>query len=158
MGIEMKVKAETRELFTTRFQGNEPDAVVWGGDGGLFVILQPGDYFPGTGEAKYAMPWYYWFTNPKNPHAIKPPAPARKQMNLYRQLQVTVDPKVQNQLMGKILKIAQEQFWEIGIALPTQSYGVVSNRFHNVPKEMVGAWLYPVPAPTNPCQYFIEEA
>jgi peptide/nickel transport system substrate-binding protein len=59
--------------------------------------------------------------------------------------------------MKQILQIAQEQFYAIGIVLPTPGYGIVKNNFKNVPKTMPGAWLYPNPGPSDPPQYFIDK-
>ena len=71
-------------------------------------------------------------------------------MELYDQLKASGDPKKQDELMKEILKIAQEQFYAIGIALPTNGYGIVKNNFKNVPKTMPNAWLYPQPGPDKP--------
>jgi len=61
----------------------------------------------------------------------------------------------QEEIMKQVLEIAEEQFWVMGISLPTNGFGIVKNNFHNVPPVMPGAWSYPTPAPTNPEQYFI---
>jgi peptide/nickel transport system substrate-binding protein len=58
--------------------------------------------------------------------------------------------------MREILEIAKDQFYVIGISLPTPSYGIVKNNFHIVLPSFPNAWLYPHPAPTNPFTYFIE--
>jgi peptide/nickel transport system substrate-binding protein len=75
-------------------------------------------------------------------------------MELYQQLMSTADEARQVQLMKQILDIAADQFWVIGLSTPIKGYGIVRNDFHNVPQSMIGAWLYPTPAPTNPSQYF----
>ncbi len=56
--------------------------------------------------------------------------------------------------MKQILVIAQEQFYAIGIALPTNGYGIVKNNFKNVMKVMAAAYLYPNPGPSDPPQYY----
>ena len=71
-------------------------------------------------------------------------------------VKATGDAKKQEELMKQILQIAQEEFYAIGIALPANGYGIVKNNFKNVPKIMPGSWLYPNPAPSNPCQYYVE--
>lgn len=161
VGIQINVKPEDRSLMYTRKDGNEHDAVVWGGDGGLDVILEPRWYFPSSGESLYAQAWQVWFTNPTGEGALtqpeEPPAPVKEQMDLYNQIKATGDPAQQDALMKQILEITQDQFFAIGIALPVQGYGIVQNNFHNVPSPHPGAWLYPNPGPTNPPQYWIEQ-
>ncbi|MCD6290000.1 MAG: ABC transporter substrate-binding protein, partial [Anaerolineae bacterium] len=152
VGIDMQVKTEDRSILYTRKGANEHDAVVWGGDGGLDVILEPRWYFPYSSESNFAELWQYWYN--KDPRGEEPPEAPKKQMELYDQLKATGDPDKQAELMKQILEIAADQFYVIGISLNPRGYGIVKNNFHNVPKVMPGSWLYPNPAPTNPCQYF----
>jgi peptide/nickel transport system substrate-binding protein len=67
------------------------------------------------------------------------------------------DPAKQLDAFKQILQIAADQFYAIGISLPSNGYGVVKNNFHNVPKSMPGSWLYPNPGPTNTCTYYISK-
>jgi peptide/nickel transport system substrate-binding protein len=77
-------------------------------------------------------------------------------MDLYDRLKSTGDLDEQAELMRQILEIAADQFYVIGIVKDPLAYGIVKNNFRNVPESMIGAWLYPGPAPTNPEQYFID--
>jgi peptide/nickel transport system substrate-binding protein len=156
VGVEMTVKVEDRSILYDRKEANEHDAVVWGGDGGLDVILEPRWYFPFSGESNFAELWQYYYNNDPRAGDEVPPEPALKQMELYDMLKGTADPELQAQYMNEILQIAQEQFWVMGISLPVRGYGIVKNNMHNVPESMPGAWLYPHPAPTNTCQYFFD--
>jgi peptide/nickel transport system substrate-binding protein len=135
----------------------EYDALVWGGDGGLDVILEPRWYFPNGTESQYAVLWSYWYNKDPRGKDEEPIAPAKKQMELYDQLKASGDTKKQDELMKEILKIAQEQFWAMGIVLPTNGYGIVRNNFKNVQKVMPGAWLFPNPGPSDPPQYYFDK-
>ena len=154
VGIDAQFKAEDRALLYTHKDANELEAGVWGGDGGLDVVLEPRWYFPFSNESQYAVGWAQWYN--KDPRGVEPPPTPKKQMELYEQLKATGDAKKQEELMKQILQIAQEEFYAIGIALPANGYGIVKNNFKNVPKIMPGSWLYPNPAPSNPCQYYVE--
>ncbi len=156
VGIDMRVKPLERSLFYERKDSNQSDATTWSGDGGLDVILEPRWYFPFSTESNFAIPWAIWFNNPKADGAIKPPAAAKKQMELYRQLMDAPSAEERADLMKQILQIAQEEFWVMGLALPTEGYGIVKNNFHNVPEDVVSAYLSLTPAQTNPSQYWIE--
>ncbi len=157
VGIDMQVKEEDRTLLYTRKEANEHDAVVWGGDGGLDVVLEPRWYFPYSTESNYAEAWVMWWNPGGNPRTApeEPPAQVKKQIEFYQQLTATGDEAKQTELMKQLLDIAADQFYVIGISLSPNGYGIVKNNFFNVPKIMPGAWLYPNPAPTNPVQYFI---
>jgi peptide/nickel transport system substrate-binding protein len=160
VGVDVQVKNEERSLLYTRKNANEHDAVVWGGSGGLGyeIILDPRHYFPFSDESNFAQAWSIWYNPGGNPRTQpeEPPAAPKQQIELYRQLEAAADPAKQQELMKQILNIAQEQFWLIGISLPTNGYGLVKNNMKNVPKSMPGAWLWPTPNPSNPPQYFFE--
>lgn len=132
------------------------DATIWGGDGGFEVMIEPRYYFPFSGWSLYAPLWSIWFMNQQDPLAQEPPASVKQQMQLYRQLQSTGDPDKQLALMKQILEIAADQFYAIGTNRPQVGYGIIKNNFHNVPSAMPSSWNYPDPAPTNPCQYYID--
>jgi ABC-type transport system substrate-binding protein len=154
VGVNIRVNGIDRTLMYDRKTANSQDANVWGGDGGLADgILDPRWYFPFSGESNYAIPWANWFNNtaPKQ----KPPSAALQQMELYRELMITPDADGRDEIFRQILKIAKEQFYAIGTVLPPKGYAIVRNNFHNVPKSLFNAWMYPGPGPTMPEQYFI---
>lgn len=154
VGVDMKVNTIDRTLLYERKDSNAQDAVVWGGDGGLDVILEPRWYFPFSHESNFATPWAYWYMNSEDPLAQEPPEAAKKQMELYNQLKATPTLEGQQEIMKQILEIAADEFWAIGISLPAPGYGIVSNNMRNVPQLIPGSWLYPNPGPTNTSQYF----
>jgi len=154
LGIDTQVVTEERTLFYTRKENNEHDAGVWQGDGGLEVILEPRWYFPFSNESIYGEAWQHWYNNPKDERAEEPPAEVKKQMELYQQLKASAKPEEQTKLMKQILEIARDNFYVMGISLPSNGYGIVKNDFHNVPATMFNAYLYPHPGPTNPPQYY----
>ena len=155
VGVQMTPNVIDRALMYTHKDANEFEAMVWGGDGGLDVLLETRWYFPSSSESQFAEAWYFWYN--KDSRGEEPPAAAKKQMDLYDQLKGTGDTKKQDDLMKQILQISQEQFYAIGIALPVNGYGIVKNNFKNVPKTMPGAWLYPNPGPAAPEQFFIDK-
>lgn len=154
VGIDGRANVIDRSILYDRKAANQQDANVWGGDGGLDVILEPRWYFPFSGESNFAPLWQYWYNG--DPRGEEPPAGPKRQMELYNELKATADPDAQAALMNEILAIAAEEFYTIGINLTPAGYGIQKNNFFNVPASMPGAWLYPNPSPTNTFQYFIE--
>lgn len=154
VGIDMQPVVEDRDQFYNRKAANEHDAGIWGGDGGLEVILEPRWYFPYSNESIYGEAWQYYYNNPNDERAEEPPEIVKHQMDLYNQLKSTADPDQQNALMTEILNIAADQFYSIGISLPANGYGIVKNNMHNVPAQILQAYLYPSPGPTNTFTYY----
>jgi peptide/nickel transport system substrate-binding protein len=157
VGLETRLNVLEREDFYRRKAANKHDAVVWVGDGGLEVLLEPRWYFPSSPvESNYAIPWAHWYRNPNDPVAELPPEETQRQMRLYDQILTTADQQKQYAAMMEILEIAADQFYAIGISTPPLRYGILKPGFHNVPTFIPHSWTYPHPAPTNPCQYFME--
>ncbi|MBZ0290883.1 MAG: ABC transporter substrate-binding protein, partial [Anaerolineae bacterium] len=154
VGIDMQLVVEDRTVFYDRKAANQHDANIWGGDGGLDVMLEPRWYFPNGTESNYAMAWQYWFNNPTDERAEEPPAAVMEQMDLYNQLKSTADPAQQSDLMNQILEISADQFFTIGISLTPNGYGIVKNSMRNVPATILNAYLYPHPGPTNTFTYY----
>lgn len=156
LGVDAVVEIMERDAAQSRVDLNQHDVYIWEGMGGLEVILNPVYYVPmSPGASFYAIGWSHWYTNRDNAAAIEPPAPVQEQLMIYRQLLSTADTDTQNMLMQKLLTIATDQFYTIGVSLPGNSFGIVRTNFRNVPSVMPLAWSYPSPAPTNPEQYFI---
>lgn len=157
VGIDIGIKNEDGGLYSERTLANKHDASVWLGDGGIGVALGPWPYFPFNVHSRYAKPWVYWWRDPENELAEEPPAETRRQIELYQKLKATANKKERHELMAKILQIAAEQFYCIGIALRKRDYGVVSNNLVNTPKLAVTGFHHADLMPSNPQQYFFSE-
>lgn len=157
VGIAMNIETVHRTEADKRWDNNDYDVTAFTGAGGFDAILSARHYVPSeTFWSQQGVPWAYWYLDPQDPRAEEPPAPVKETIALYRQVLQTSDPDRQNALMRQILEIAAEQFQVIGIHSVPVGYGIVKPDFHNVPPLMFSAAFYPNPAPTNPCQYFID--
>jgi len=154
LGIDLRLNALERAEFTRRYETNEFEAQVWGGDGGWDAILQPRWYFPSDDESRWAPLWALWYLNPTALRAESPPARVQYQMSLYQTLLRSRDKEERNSIMRRILEATRDEFPVIGIGLPENGFGIVRNDFHNVPKSMPFAWTYPNPGPVRPEQFF----
>jgi len=154
VGVNAQMNVIERSLFYDIKDANDHDVAVWGGDGGLDVVLEPRWYFPYSNESLFAEAWQYWYNG--DPRGEEPVEAAQRQMELYDQIKATADPAAQAELMNEILQIAADEFWAMGINLPAPGYTIRRNNFMNTPESYPGAWLYPHPGPTNPFQYWID--
>jgi ABC-type transport system substrate-binding protein len=76
---------------------------------------------------------------------------------LYDRLKVSMDVDERKDLLQQILRIAKEEFYTIGTALPASEYGIVNVDFTNVLDKMPNLWVYPTPGPSRPEQYSIAQ-
>ncbi|MGH3487923.1 MAG: ABC transporter substrate-binding protein [Actinopolymorphaceae bacterium] len=162
VGVDIKVDAVDGGLKFTRVLSNQHEGSADSGDGGAEdAWLDPRWYLPVNESASaFATPWATWYVNAgkdgMEPDASTPAGKAaRQQLALYDEIKRTPDEAARRTLMKRILDIAAETFWAIGISLPVGGYGVVKDDFHNVPASMPDSFIYPTPGPTNPEQYFI---
>jgi peptide/nickel transport system substrate-binding protein len=156
VGIDMRVDVIERSNWETRKEANLTDVTAWVGDGGLDPMLLPRWYFPAdTWGSTFGNLWARWYVS-GGAEGEEPPDDAKRQMEIYDDLNRTVDSEGQIDLMNELLDIAKDQFWAIGISLRPDQFGVVKNNFHNTPEVIISGWTYPEQGPTNPEQYFIE--
>ncbi len=154
LGIIVNVTAQDKLIGLVR--ANEHDAiVVAAGEGYTATLLNPGNYMPfSESTSRWAIPWMNWLNN--NSLGEEPPMYVKEQFQLYEQLKAASEPGDRLQILDQILEIAEEQFYMMGICLNVDGYMLVKSNFHNVPLIMPKSYAYPTPAPTNPCQYFID--
>lgn len=157
IGIDARAQTVDRTLFYDRKDSNEQDASVFGGSGGMAdALFEPTFYFPFWNESLFAVPWGNWYASGGNA-GEEPPAAAKKQMDLYREITRYSDPEKQSELMRQILDISADEFYAMGISSPGPLYSVVKNNLKNVyPRPF--AWTYPSPAASNTEQYYFDPA
>jgi peptide/nickel transport system substrate-binding protein len=154
VGVEMQIRAIERSLFGTRTLANEHDVASFAAVNGY--LHDPTILFPYSNGSYFAVAWARWFNTPDDPVAEEPPAVVKQQMDLYRQIESTADSDRQIDLMMQILDISADQFYTIGICLPTGRPAVVKNYFRNTPEVVIST--IPYPGYSNPEQYFIDDA
>ena len=156
LGIDIMPELLDREQYVRRVEANDFDAAAPGGDGGIDPIIYAQDFLPLGIDSTWGIPWWYWYQNPADPRAAEPPLPVRRQFQLFELIKATADPKLQDDLMQEILRIAADEFYVMGVFRGGFDQGIVRSGFRNVPDVIMSSWSYPDPAPTNPAQYFME--
>lgn len=78
-------------------------------------------------------------------------------MNLFRRVMAESDRESRFSLMAQVLRMAEDEFYVMGICLERGVITVRSPTFRNVPASHFVSWLYPDPGPFNPCQFFRED-
>lgn len=154
VGVDMQIRAIERSLFGTRTLTNEHDVASFAAVNGY--LHDPTILFPYSDSSYFAVAWARWFTNPSDPVAEEPPAIVKEQRELYRQIETTADPDRQVELMMQLLDISADQFYAIGICLPTGRPSIVKNYFRNTPDVVIST--IPYPGYSNPEQFFIDDA
>lgn len=153
VGVEINLNPIDDALYHERRVANKHDVNLWQGGGGIDTILNAFWWVPLGNRCDFGQLWATWYLS-GGEAGEEPPEPTRRQLDLYDQLKATPDSAEQERLMREVLEIARDEFYTIGISLPGDGYGIVTNDFHNVPERMHNAYRYPTPAPTHPEQYY----
>lgn len=156
-GVGVEINTIDRTLYYEKRPGNQYDAQVWQGDGGLDVVQEPRYYFPYSDESVWGFRWQAWYNGTYPEIAEEPADWAKAQMELYTALLAEGDAAERDRLMREILAITREQFPVIGVSLPPNGYYIARNNLHNVAPMMKHAWLFPTPAPYDPMQWYFAE-
>ena len=154
IGIDIKVNTIERALFYTRGDGNDHDAAVWPGPGGLDPMLDPRDFFAQhTQGSRYAIPWTQWYVS-GGKDGQEPPESQKQRMKLFDEARATADLKKRGELMKRVFDLCADAFETVGVCLAVNSFGIAKTNLENVPKSYPNAWTWPNPAPALPQQFF----
>ena len=127
--------------------------VVASQEGYFALYLKGGDFIPSI-RTLWGYSWAQWYQN--NSLGNEPPDWAKNQMNLFEQMKGATDSDEMVSILNQIMTIAEEEFPLMGICRNRNGYALVRSNFHNVPQVMPKSYTYPTPAPTNPCQYYMD--
>lgn len=157
VGVNVEAKPVDRTIMYNHKDGNDLDAMLWQGDGGINPMMDMRAYFPYSTESAYAVPWALWYSGATGGLVEEPPAEVKEIMALFDKVKGTVGFENQVAVMKELLQKSADYFFCIGILTPPDSYGTVKNNFKNVPDRFIFAWPYPSPAPLNPPIFFFSK-
>ena len=78
-------------------------------------------------------------------------------LNLFSEIENTIDEQEQIRLFKKIIDINFENLWVIGTVGGIPQLFIVNDNFRNVPEVAVGCWPLRTPGATAPESYAIDE-
>ena len=158
VGIDMQPNPAENSIIFARLQANQGHGLAWVGGGGydFLGLLDPKWYFPHEYQSSFATAWGLYYQNPKDPNAEEPSPEAKKQMDLYRQVQQAPTLEKQLDLMKQLLAITRDQFYVIGTNLEPDRVGIVKKNMHNVPKVVPNTSFYMNPGPLAPETFYYD--
>lgn len=158
VGIEMKPAIQSLPIYLANIQSNQHDAAASRGGTSAFtdVMLNPSNYMPFGEDSYWGMGWANYYNKVEGFGTFLPNSATYSQMRQYDRVVSSRSAADQARYLNSVVQFARSSFWTIGIALGPERFGVVKEKFRNVPERMPSSWSYPSPAPTNPEQYFIQ--
>ena len=156
VGVHSEVKEEARQLFYERKKGLLHDVGVWGGSDEQIAVLDPRWLVPFSDESVHAVDYARWYRTEKK-RGEEPPSDMRRCIELFWEIEKTIDEDEQIRLMGEIIDLNRKNLWVIGTVGALPSFYLVKNSFRNVPEVAMSGWAFRTPGNTAVECYAIEE-
>ncbi len=154
IGIDLNVRSVERSIYYSRGEANEHDFMVWGAPGGMDPTLSPRDVIAVHPQASwFGIPWTRWYLS-GGTEGEEPPESMKKRLALYDEFKSEPDQDKALDIFRQIHQIAADEFEIIGVSSAANNVGVVNVNLRNVPRQIIGSWMYPDPGPTLPQTYF----
>ena len=131
------------------------DVMVWGGAGEIIPTLAPRWFLPYNTASFFGLDYVRWFRS-DGQKGEEPPPDMRRCIELFRQLERTIDEEGQIRLFKEIIELNRKNLWVIGTVGAIPQIFIVNKRFRNVPEVAVGCWPLRTPGATAPESYAIE--
>jgi peptide/nickel transport system substrate-binding protein len=147
VGIQAEIKELARQLWTERKRALTFDVAVWGGAAGQIPTLDPRWFVPIDTNNWNAPAYGRWYMT-QGKAGERPPPKLQEAMDLWSQIERTVNRDEHKRLFRLLLELNYENLWTIGMVGARPSIVVVDNRFRNVPEVAVSAWQFRTPANT----------
>ncbi len=140
VGIKMTYKYFERALYTEHYTANNIEAAWWGGDRTVLPLVPEAQLFRGlNADRPWAVAWGFWYLNPQNPNAVKPPD-GHWIYDIWKiwdeEVIVEVDPVKQTAAFKKLLDIWATELPYIGILGEQPIPTIVKNGFKGYPPGM----------------------
>ncbi len=132
LGVETRVRQLASSLFYTRMPARLHDVAVGGNSNYPIPLLDQMYLIPGGPAARHGIGYAAWFQS-GGTRGERPPEAMRRAMELYREIEVTVDPEGRRSLAREILDINRENLWLIGLVGAVPQPVLVRKDFRNVP-------------------------
>lgn len=156
VGVQTEVKEEARQLFYERKKGLLHDVGVWGGADEQIAVLDPRWLIPFSDESVHAVDYARWYRTEKK-RGEEPPEDMRRCIELFWQIEKTIDEAEQIRLMKEIIALNRKNLWVIGTVGELPSFFLFKNSFRNVPEVAMSGWAFRTPGNTAVECYAIVE-
>jgi peptide/nickel transport system substrate-binding protein len=155
VGITLDLDVVERSLFRTRTRANEHDAAADNAEGGgkdFFLLAD--NWFPSDPASYWGYGWYQWFDGETEGGALEPSDTVKRVHALWYEATSTLDPAARTAKATELLDTVAGEFWQIGIARPTEGYGIAKTNLANVAPLIIDSFAMGAPGPARSEQFY----
>lgn len=154
VGLDFQIRATDRSRLIELHTSNDFDAYLWNCSGGQAdAYLTPICYVPTiSNSVSWAREWAAWGVDPSA--GEEPPQHVKDIFDTYKQVRSAATPEEQKVLMTKVIDMASDALFTIGLVQPEPVFGIARNNVRNVPDPLPIAGQLWFPAPYTAQMYF----
>ncbi len=150
LGILADLRYQSRDLFIRRLEAVQHDIAVWTGSDEQFPLMDVRWFFPSNSIGAFqGIAYGRWFET-YGEAGEEPPPEIRRCMELFREIELTVEADRRRELFQKIIDLNRENLWMIGLIGELPMLAIADNRMRNVPDAAMSGWIFRTPSNTAP--------
>ncbi|HVU12157.1 MAG TPA: ABC transporter substrate-binding protein [Phototrophicaceae bacterium] len=159
VGVSVQLNSMADTQFIQNKQQNNLELTMYTGEGGagLNAILDPRYFTPMEYFGMFSNGWYNWRLQVPNTVQVEPPQEIKDDRAVYDQVlqEPTSDQAIAQ--MKKVLDLAQQNFWVIGISTPPPGYQPYGVHLGNQADSRIDGWIEGVQKITYPEQWYMKQ-
>ena len=157
VGVFFDIKIVENSYLGTLMLSNGYDMLPGAGGSSVGLLDTFRDYGVQNPSSTWGIGYYYWMTDPNHVDAVEPPTHVKKQIELYREMGKTASQEEHNKLMGEILKISKEHFYQIGTVAALDEGVIIKNNVRNADNMVPNSYGIASPGPMRTAQLWKEQ-
>ena len=168
VGLRVIGRQQGSRLFYADKATLRHDLSLWNSNNEYLPLIEARCFLPVRGESNWGLGFAKWYQNGgfyseeavrDIPGAVapEPGGAVMRAYELYERVKATGDRSKQQELFKRLLRIAADQVWTIGISTVPPHVYLVRDDFENVPETAVFTWDFLSPGNAYPERFFFED-
>jgi len=157
VGVDVQLNSIPSTQFDENRLKNDIQATIYVAEGGagLIPMFDPRSYTPMEWHSYFGLGWYFWRVATPDGVPVEPPQDIIDIRKAYDDVSLQPTQELQIEQMKKVIQLAADNFWMIGIASPAPRYQPINVRLGNQPTSFTQGWIEGVTKLTYPEQWYI---
>ena len=159
VGVDVQLNSIPSSQFDENRLQNNIQATIFVAEGGagLIPMFDPRNYTPMEYHGYFGLGWYFSRVATPGATAVEPPQEILDIRAVYDEVNLQPTQELQMEQMKKVIQLAADNFWVIGVSTPPANYQPINVRLGNQPTSYTQGWIEGVAKLTYPEQWYIIE-
>lgn len=159
VGVDLQLNSIPSTQFDENRLKNNIQATIFVAEGGagLIPMFDPRSYTPMEWHSYFGLGWYFWRVATSGTTPVEPPQEIKNIRKMYDDVTLQPTQELQLEQMKKVIQLAADNFWMIGISTPAPKYQPLNVRLGNQPESFTQGWIEGVTKLTYPEQWYLSQ-